>query len=253
MCKDCAAKLSPWISRKEMTVAQINEHLAYREENAAKLPAFKESRVIGSNWSVHFDDTNGLLYVSRGKESNPDLIPYSQITGCSIDIDESKRTETINNGAGGPGMQGGPGGQRPGMQGGFANQRPGMGMQNQRPGMGGPGGQRPGMGGPQGGTMQITKYFYDVNVIIHVNNPWFSTMEFQVNSSSIEGQQSAAYLNAVNEANSIQAALQALNQANVENIAAAAAPKTAMVCPHCGASTIPNASGCCEFCGGACN
>ena len=32
---------------------------------------------------------------------------------------------------------------------------------------------------------------------------------------------------------------------------AAAAPKTAVTCPYCGATTIPDASGCCEYCGGA--
>ena len=35
--------------------------------------------------------------------------------------------------------------------------------------------------------------------------------------------------------------------------AAAAAPKTAVTCPFCGATTTPDASGCCEFCGGAVN
>ena len=35
-CKDCAAKLSPWFTeRKESTVAEIKEQLAYREANAA--------------------------------------------------------------------------------------------------------------------------------------------------------------------------------------------------------------------------
>jgi len=32
---------------------------------------------------------------------------------------------------------------------------------------------------------------------------------------------------------------------------AAAAPKQAMTCPWCGATTTPDASGCCEYCGGA--
>ena len=36
-----------------------------------------------------------------------------------------------------------------------------------------------------------------------------------------------------------------------ENIAAAAAPTTAVTCPWCGATTIPDANGCCEYCGGA--
>ena len=38
-----------------------------------------------------------------------------------------------------------------------------------------------------------------------------------------------------------------------DTIAEANTPKTAVQCPHCGASTIPDASGCCEFCGGAIN
>lgn len=34
-----------------------------------------------------------------------------------------------------------------------------------------------------------------------------------------------------------------------ESIAAANAPKTAVVCPACGATTMPDAAGCCEYCG----
>ena len=38
-----------------------------------------------------------------------------------------------------------------------------------------------------------------------------------------------------------------------DEMAAAAAPKTAVTCPYCGATTIPDASGCCEYCGGSVN
>ena len=38
-----------------------------------------------------------------------------------------------------------------------------------------------------------------------------------------------------------------------EKIEQAAAPKAAVTCPYCGATTTPDASGCCEFCGGAVN
>jgi len=34
-----------------------------------------------------------------------------------------------------------------------------------------------------------------------------------------------------------------------DNIAAAKAPRQAVICPCCGASTFPDASGCCEYCG----
>ena len=33
--------------------------------------------------------------------------------------------------------------------------------------------------------------------------------------------------------------------------AAAYAPKVAKNCPHCGATCVPDANGCCEYCGGA--
>ena len=35
--------------------------------------------------------------------------------------------------------------------------------------------------------------------------------------------------------------------------AAAAAPKMAVTCPWCGATTMPDANGCCEYCGGSVN
>ena len=38
-----------------------------------------------------------------------------------------------------------------------------------------------------------------------------------------------------------------------EKIEQAAAPKMAVTCPYCGATTTPDASGCCEYCGGAVN
>ena len=49
----------------------------------------------------------------------------------------------------------------------------------------------------------------------------------------------------------ICAALTQVRKAVRENIEAANAPKQAVTCPFCGATTTPDASGCCEFCGGA--
>ena len=48
------------------------------------------------------------------------------------------------------------------------------------------------------------------------------------------------------------AILQVRQQARDEK-AAAAAPKVSVTCPYCGATTTPDASGCCEYCGGAVN
>ena len=49
-----------------------------------------------------------------------------------------------------------------------------------------------------------------------------------------------------------EALLQVRQQARDE-MAAAAAPKAAVTCPWCRATTTPDASGCCEYCGGAVN
>ena len=50
MCKTCAAKLSPWFEdRRESTVAQIEEQLAYREANKEKVAAFTTTRTLGQD------------------------------------------------------------------------------------------------------------------------------------------------------------------------------------------------------------
>lgn len=51
----------------------------------------------------------------------------------------------------------------------------------------------------------------------------------------------------------IRAALLQVRQDARDQVVAANAPKAAVTCPYCGATTTPDASGCCEFCGGAVN
>ena len=48
MCKDCAAKLSPWFSdRRNSTVQEITEQLQYREQNQEELRSFRAARSKG--------------------------------------------------------------------------------------------------------------------------------------------------------------------------------------------------------------
>ena len=49
----------------------------------------------------------------------------------------------------------------------------------------------------------------------------------------------------------IRDALLQVRQQARDQVVAANAPKAAVTCPYCGATTTPDASGCCEFCGGA--
>ena len=57
LCKDCAAKLSPWFSeRRHSTLEDIKGQLAYREENKAAVSAFHTTRSLGKNYKVYLDE-----------------------------------------------------------------------------------------------------------------------------------------------------------------------------------------------------
>lgn len=84
-----------------------------------------------------------------------------------------------------------------------------------------------------------------------MNSPYFDEITFKVNDSRIEERYSVEFREAERQANEIREALTSLRETVRENVAAAKAPKTAVTCPFCGATTMPDANGRCEFCGGA--
>ena len=93
-CKNCAAKLSPWFSdRRQSTVEEIKEQLAYREANQEKVAAFRVTRTLGEGMKVLLDEDDGRFMVTsvrNWQEANPDVLSFSDVTGCKLDIDESK-------------------------------------------------------------------------------------------------------------------------------------------------------------------
>ena len=95
LCKNCAAKLSPWFSeRRHSTLAEIKEQLAYREENQKKAAQFQTTRAFGEDWKVLLDDNHRWMTVTRARdlrEANPDVLDYTAVTGCRMDIDENER------------------------------------------------------------------------------------------------------------------------------------------------------------------
>lgn len=169
LCKECASKLSPWFSdRRRSTVDQIREQLDWRE-------------------------------------ANPDVLDFSQVTGCDTEIRES-RTELHWKDSDGEEHDYDP-----------------------------------------------PRYDidYDMYLTIHVNVPYYDSITFKVNGSRIEERNSVEYREAERQANEIRAALTELRETTREAAAAASAPKVARTCPFCGATTTPDASGRCEYCGGA--
>ena len=94
LCKDCAAKLSPFFSgRRRATVEDIKAQLAYREENRRALGSFRPTRTFGDRKKVYIDDAAGKFIVTsrtNWQETNPDIIALSQITAVNTDIKEHK-------------------------------------------------------------------------------------------------------------------------------------------------------------------
>ncbi|NLP48650.1 MAG: DUF4428 domain-containing protein [Clostridiales bacterium] len=97
------------------------------------------------------------------------------------------------------------------------------------------------------------KYEYDFYINIHLNHPWFDEIRFIVNPNRITDRRSLEYREGDRVANEIKNALQNLHREHRESVVQASMPKAGVNCPACGASTIPDANGRCEYCGAALN
>ena len=94
LCKDCAARLSPWFSeRRRSTVEDIRAQLAYREDNFRRVGDFRPTRTFGEGQMLMVDEGRRWFCVARQNElpgGNPDILDLGQVTGCDIDIDETR-------------------------------------------------------------------------------------------------------------------------------------------------------------------
>ena len=94
ICKDCVKLLSPWFEdRRESTVAQIKEQIAYREQNAKEHENFTISRKIGDEeYFMYIEEVSGVptrfFVTSRSdyKAENPDIISFKDVASCVTDI-----------------------------------------------------------------------------------------------------------------------------------------------------------------------
>ena len=94
LCKDCAAKLSPWFSeRRHSTVAEIKQQLDYREQNKAAAAAFRPTVNFGDDMKLYIDQMAGTFAVTRYTDFakyNPDIIPIASVTSVAADVDEDR-------------------------------------------------------------------------------------------------------------------------------------------------------------------
>lgn len=225
LCKDCAKKLSPWFSdRRKSTVDEIKEQLAYREENLAKVEVFHTTRTLGTDMKVLLDEDAKKFMVTRERnltEANPDVLEFSDVTGCDLDIDEST-TELKREGKDG---------------------------------------QRISYVPPRyeySYNFYITifvnnPYFDEIKFKINSSSVDITPPAMPGKVSVCNPGTDAEYRRYKQMGEEIKRALTQVRQDVRKEAAQAAAPKAAVTCPYCGATTTPDASGCCEYCGGAVN
>ena len=96
ICKSCIKKLSPFfVDYRKNSVADIKEHLAYREANKAAVSSFHVTRTLSADdIKILVDEDVGkfiITSVRKWQDENPDVFDCSQVTGCKSDIDESKK------------------------------------------------------------------------------------------------------------------------------------------------------------------
>lgn len=250
LCKDCAAKLSPFFSeRRQSTVEEIRQQLAYREENREAVEAFHVTRSLGRDVKVLLDEDARKFVVTRSKkliESNPDVLDFSQVTGAQITVDEH-RTELRY-------------ADKDGHQ---VSYRP----------------PRYDYSYNLSVDIYVNSPYFDcikvpLNSIpikvgqqpisqLNASNAGrgVSTVKGQLVSNALgilsgQGTKTVASWNAeynsyYNVGEEIVAALTRAREEVRSEIAAQNAPKTALTCPWCGATTLPDAAGCCEYCGGS--
>lgn len=96
MCKDCAKKLSPFFSdRRSSTVEEIKQQLAYREQNKQILADFSPMFTFGEDDKIYIDPMKQSFVVSSRNpgswsDENPDVIPLSSVTSCTLRVDEDR-------------------------------------------------------------------------------------------------------------------------------------------------------------------
>ena len=253
LCKNCAAKLSPFFSdRRRSTVADIRDQLAYREDNKAAVAAFHTTRTLGRNTKVLLDEDARKFMVTSERnlmEANPDVLDYSMVTGCQLDVDEG-RDELKH-------------ADKDGKQVSFIPPRYEYYYDFNV-------------------NIYVNHPYFD-NIHIRLNPSHVKVGQRPIgqvnarnagprNTSAIKGQivsnvlgtlagqgtgtiasWNAEYNEYYNMGQEIVNALTQARQEIRDEVIARNAPRMAVTCPWCGATTVPDASGCCEYCGGSLN
>lgn len=257
LCKDCAGQLSPFFSeRRHSTVEEIKEQLAYREENKKEVAKFNVTRTIGRNTKVFIDERQNKFIITHNHNfaaENPDVLDISQVTGCDFDIQENRLEEyrTIKNPDGSSKQ---------------VSYKPPHYEYSYNFKI----------------TLYVNHPYFDhiefnlnnMNVYIKsvgdIDGGYHGQPMKQMIGNAILQGVADALSNTMNMNNDprmrnpeyqeyyrmgyeVKDFFTQIHEQTREQERIANTPKTAVTCPYCGATTIPDDNGCCEYCGGAIN
>lgn len=94
LCKNCAAKLSPFFSeRRRSTIEDIKRQLAYREENEKLVRNFNPDVMFDGSKKVYISTLSEAFIVtgsSNWRSANPDIIKLSQVVAVDTNIKENR-------------------------------------------------------------------------------------------------------------------------------------------------------------------
>lgn len=227
LCKECAKKLSPFFNeRRHSSVQEIKDQLSYREANKSAVAAFRVTKTLGLGTKVLLNEDAGKFMVtasSRWQDENPDVLDFSQVTGCDVDISEG-RTELKYK-------------DKDGKEVGY---NPPRFIYSYNFNM----------------IIHVSSQWFD-EIRFRLNNREIeiedSGRRLMITGGPDIGRKSVDYRECEALAEEIKQALTSIRQNVRDSITAANTPKAAQTCPLCGATTTPDAQGRCEFCGGAVN
>ncbi|MCQ2482478.1 MAG: DUF4428 domain-containing protein [Clostridia bacterium] len=149
MCSDCAKAISPLLTdRRKTTVAEMKEHLQYREANKSRIQLLAGPEILGDgNTKLYFSKKADVFAVTSAKlanftTANPDVIDMASVSNVETETKEHKEEIYYKDSE----------------------------------------------GNRKSYVPRRYKYSYDYVVRIYVNSPWFDEIEFNLNSSRVEQQ-----------------------------------------------------------------
>ncbi len=210
LCIACARKLSPYFEgRRHATTAQIKEQLAYREENKKAVAAFSPTKSIGTVALGLGGRTQVILDEDAGTFIVTDNPEWHDANPDVFDVSLVTGCDFE-----------------------VDENRTEVLRKNGR-------GEEVSYDPPRFDSA------YDFHVTIRLEHPYVSTIRFKANQEPIERRDSTDYRRTEEVCRQIRAAL----AQEGEGTRVAEEPKIPVQCPHCMATTILDANGCCEYCG----